>query len=199
MVEQEKPEFQRLAELPIPYKGVTCELFFELLSDRAAFVRKALKNLREENPALLRLIITWCLPSPAPESSLAWTLSYYEIFSRTARKSGKRIFEVSEELLQSYFAQYSREIAELQAQGDEVIKAYYEKREEDEREKTHKEMKISDELAEFWSTVLIYEVNQRISEDNPVKLKYILEPLYSLRSVLYEQQKANKFKQKFPQ
>jgi len=199
MVEQEKPEFQRFAELPVPYKGVTFELFFELLSDRAAFVRKALKNLREENPALLRLIITWCLPSPAPESSLAWTLSYYEIFSRTARKSGKRIFEVSEELLQSYVAQYSREIAELPAQRDEVIKAYFEKREEDEREKTYKEMKISDELADFWGTVLIYEVNQRMSGDNALKLKYILEPLYSLRSVLYEQQKANKFKQKFPQ
>lgn len=197
MVENINNQENRMIDLPEPNKGVTSEIFLDLLSDRSQFVKKALTNLKDENPNIAGFMIKDCIISPDPERSLDFSLSYYEIFSRSARKSGRRLLLVTEETFTSTFGIQIRDL-QFAEHNPSDTSSYLHKEENQRNQLVEDETSLSDELAEFWATVRIWELNQLMAgRNNPVAIELILKTLYTVSTLLYKQQDSNSLSQQF--
>lgn len=198
-------EIPRLNDLPSPYEGVADEIFFDLFSNRQVFVSQALGNLRDENPDLCVSFIKDLMTSPNHGLSLEWSLTYYEIFSRAARRMGKRMPLVSSETIQSVWGQEFSDLKLGMWKGDQGVSESLQAQENQFMEKTREEVDKSSELGEFWSALLIHMGTLVTTAPNPSEvgrihaaLKWTLNPLYHLRLALYAQCQANKLNQDFP-
>lgn len=195
MVENPNQEIKRITQLPRPYEGVAQEVLFEILSDRATFVRKALANMHEENPALVKHLIHHCIASPNRDISLDFCLGYYEILSRSARKDGMRLFLVPDETIKSYSHE---QIQILENLGEEEAINHIKKIEKQDRELTDEEIQRSDEFGEFLVCISQWRMHALVADKSSEELQFTIEPLYAMRRFLYYQQEINKFKQNFP-
>lgn len=196
-VENPSNQEERVRELPQPYEGVTQEVFFDLLSDRANFVKKALTNLLDENPQIAKLIIQNCISSPDPENSLNFALSYYEIFSRSARKNGQKLLIVTEDTFQADIGVQQRDLESIMHSPTDISK-YLQEQEKQKQQQISNEINQNDELGEFWATLKMWELHQVITGDKKqIEIEIILRPLYGVRSLLYNQQSANRLRDQF--
>lgn len=195
-VENPSNQEERVRELPQPYKGVTEEVFSDLLSDRANFVKKAFTNLLDENPQIAKLIIKDCITSLDPESSLNFALSYYEIFSRSARKNGQRLLMVTEDTFQSDISVQQRDLESIMNSPTDISN-YFEEQEKQKQQQISNEINQNAELGEFWVTLKMWAVHQHIGGKKQIETELILISLYAVRSLLYNQQAANRLRNQF--
>lgn len=187
-----------MVELPTPYEGVTDEILLELLADRDGFVRRVISNLKEENPSLVEYIVKSCPTSPDPESSLNWLLAYYEIFSRSARKNGRIMFEVSRERIRSVFAERRATLDQVTEEDEEAQFEFYAEEDMKVENIIQAETESARPLAEFWITIKMRRLKQLMTvSKTEAEVDAILHPLHDLSLLLHSQEEANKLASKW--
>lgn len=197
MTEQRQPkELPRLIGLPMPYEGVTEEVFFDYLMDRQSFTKNALDNLKEENPHLLKYLIRDVMISVSPDESLGWVLMYYEILSRSAQREGAHVFLVSGDALASFSA---LELRDLTVGDEEEALRYIHEKDEKQKGLVQAELLKSKELGEFWSCITVHTTHVAFSYGSFERADEEVRIAYSLLEILKEQEKRNNFRDKFPQ
>jgi len=191
-------ETKRLHELPAPYEGVTDEVFLDLLTDRGTFVKQTIENLKKENPHLVTFVVKSCNTSPDPELSLNWLLTYYEIYSRSARKNGQLILEVFEERIDSIFAEKDVLLSQIPEDDPESIEKFLVEDELKKENIRQAEIKASDELANFWASLRLRRLGQIMSSQRTeLETKMVIEPVKQLAILLHAQEEANRLSRKW--
>lgn len=198
MSERYREELPRLTELPEPYEGVVEEIFFDLLVDRAVYIHNSLTNFREENPYLISALITDLTSSPNSDLSSNWLLSYYEIFSRSARKMGKMMLLVSKEVIETYDEKDVQELKSIDARRSQVDAIRHKELSIRNRNKLIKGEVLSNELASFWAHQRMFHTRLLMSGEKSDKIGLIFEGLYLAQAYIHAQQEANSLGKKFP-
>lgn len=198
----------RLLELPNPYKGVTLEVFSDLLTDRPEFARKAFTQLGQENPFLAKFIVRNCIASINREIALDWCLAYYEIFARSARRNGQQILLVEENTMKSFFDEELQDIEFAKKQGNLAMNELMRERSRLLEKAIDDDVRQNEEeLGEFWTTLTQYRMQRLyngkiISEEHlsatNQELENTFQPLLILRSLLHAQARSNRLKKRFP-
>lgn len=194
MLERFRKDRKRLLELPEPAPGITRAIMIQYMSDQSAFIRKSTENIIKENGYLYSWIIPDIITSPDPDMSLRWTLIYYEIYSRSAKAIGKQMPYVSIDKIVSMSQAESSDMKLINKDEIQEVKKFVRENEDKRVKITTEEMDRNMSLKVFWSTLEERCQNSGRSES---EVFLILFPLYELRSYLYEQQEANRLKQKF--
>lgn len=181
-------ELPRLDYLPDPDKGITEEIFFEVVSDPSSFRREMLLRMRDNNLDLTTFMVDEFIVLQSVDA-VNWPLAYYEIFERTARrqKPASRLFLVESDCIQSITQKQDIEIQAAARAGDAVLAGYLERLNQTRGEAIAKEVNSSDELAFFWATAKRYEVHLFEVYPNPLIPYICLDPLYTMRELLVGQ------------
>lgn len=195
MTEQEpRYEIEQPAKLPTPCEGIAGEIISEVLQDRASFIQKALSNFENENPHLAKIVRSFCMASPEPETSLRWTLVYYEIYSRSARKTGAGMPVVSKRTIQSTADEDINILTKLKKKDPEAKIEFKRERNSQRENLFDKEIAENDELLNFWSMVEAYLAKQFVltGRQPAIVMDTILSPLYHVQEMLHSQVEANR-------
>ncbi len=94
MVEQRKP-----TDLPNPADGIADEVLAELRLDRTGFIEETLAILSKENRPLVNLLTYARRRVIRSDDFMDWTLVYYAILSKSARKQGLPMIEVTQSVI----------------------------------------------------------------------------------------------------
>ncbi len=186
------------AELPIPYDGVVLEVFNDLVTDRASFVRGAMENIRQENPYVLELIVRHALVSPYRDLALDWGLSYYEVNSRSAKRQGTQMIKVSKSLVDASLGKQAQEMSLLRIEDREDIIEYFNREEELRKVRINSELERSAEMAKFWTTYHTSLANH-LMENVVHEADFPSSIIDILNELLHQQIDANKLTNQFPE
>lgn len=185
-------------EFPMPYEGVVHEILFEVVTDRLVFIQRSLTKAISENPELKSLLLEDCFVSPNPDSSLSWALVYYEIYSRSAERLGRKMVVVSKDTITSIFGEEKDVLTSLLKTGEERLMASHFARQESKIEEAIvREAKTSEEFGLFWVLVKMYSVNLLESGKSGNEINLTLEPLHTLQRLFHKQLKADYLGKKF--
>lgn len=188
----EKPLPPRRLDLPNPLSGMFQEIKDELDTAPEVFGRKILSHAKAENKYLSRAVARYI--SQFPDEMITPVLNffgvYYELFSRSARREGFSMIEVSDDLVTQYTDESKRGIEfGIQRKGvDYGLTLFL-----SDEELTNKEKVGSNELRQFWAWIDSIR-QQYYKEDQPMLFGYISGALYYGRNLLYAQERENRFK-----
>lgn len=185
-------------ELPRPYKGVCKEIFSDLVIDRADFRRRSLGNLKGENPHLLDYIVREAMFSPDQDATLDWTLPYYEIFSRSAKKEGPPIVVVTEELIRSTHGQRLPGMERIDPGNVRQLERYVKEKIARWKGLEEKDIDRSEELLIFWTWFNLYLHKMRMMGTDMIAYPHmVFDCLYNVAEYLGSQAQANRIKNRF--
>lgn len=181
----------RPRELPTPSIWIVQDVLNDLLGERNIFIKNTVNDLSRENPHLSGLVLPYLLSSPNRDFSENWTFSYYEIYSRSARKSHIPMVQVSTDLIVAYASDLS---ARTNLTPEE---RFYEELSEKHKVHMAKEKSESGALDFFWSSFEFWRDTQRIIGRSDYEIDLISAPLYFVTILLHEQQDANRIAAQF--
>lgn len=197
-------------ELPKPKEGLFDNLTFELLTDRANFVKSSLTHMNEENPDLHKEFLNTALTTPNRDIALDWALLYYELNARPARDSNISLY-VSQDALTSWVLTMDREISPLRRQMEEVdpnskqgirikeqarrLLVGFQAKDEEMRKQDGKR---SSEFSLFWASFLLLKGTSMMVSGHEDLINFLETPLIFIARSLHAQAEANKVIIKFP-
>ena len=190
MVERLRLEEPGHNELPKPDEGACGEIFFEILTDRQEFHRKVLTVLKEENPFLLDVVINTSIACSDREMSLDWSLTYYELFSRSTRKAGVKMPQVANETVASHYERRSLGSELAKERGEQAAEKYGKSLNDLVERMTIEDMKKSYELGRFWTMVARYTASAKFAGKNTTEIFDILHSLHEVQALLHSQANA---------
>lgn len=194
--QQPVPERRSATELPITYPGVCDEVFFDLVMRPRVFLEETGAALRDENPALAKLVVSDILLSSQPSVNRDWALAYYAILSRSARISGVQMPVVSEDLRDARLSEHGHQVEAVKKPED--LPDFYEKLVEARDGLIAKEAKLSDELRMFWVAYYSFKTRKAIrGVTNPLEMEDMFNALHDIQWLLHQQIELNRFSTEF--
>lgn len=197
MVESKGSEGSPSMELPSLCEGVWDEVRFDLLSDRNSFINKALVNLKEENPILARLVTESSLISPEPEISLNWALAYYDLYSRSAKRTNQKMLIISNDVANSFYDAQSRDLNRAMASSQEEVRGVFDEEDKALMQIRSEEVDKDKQMGEFWTVTYLRQANMALTRST-VEVEIIFRPLTLTQLLLHRQKDVNRFNSKFP-
>lgn len=183
----------KTSNLPQPERGIFKELKEELDANQAAFTSKVISHAQLENPHLVKEIAEILTELSDNDLGLAQYLFclYYEIFSRSARKQGFLLVEVSEETATNYLDYTRQRLAKAKETKSPIEFGLLIHIEEELL--TIEEIGESEELKQFWQHAdnLRNNLRQKYGAAGAILLEHASIALYLTRGLLYEQQRKN--------
>lgn len=182
MSERKTGEPERTTGFPEIPRGMTHEVLFDWFSNRREFVRQAALNLKQENPSLVDPLVGFCASNSDPHLAFEIGLIYYEILSRSARRAGKILMEVTPTRAISYREEFLHEV---------LIRTSKEELGEMRKEKQRGvigDSAISPELVIFWIGMKTAYIHR----------PEVLHGAIVLRDMLMEQAESNDLSRRHP-
>ncbi len=188
MEREPRPKLPRAIDMPPPAKGVAQEVFTESAGS-SAFLHRTKAIMGRENPTLLEFVVAQSVSSPLELDIMKWGMRYYEVNYRTARRSGKPLVRVGEDVLRIMMQEDIQ--ARNSCENTEALADFFEKKNQRRHAAVRQQSNNSEGLDLFWTVFKDYAAQM----DGPYQGAYpsllIWDTLHDMRESIHRQANVN--------
>lgn len=194
MVEGERPR-----DFPRPAEGITAEVFSEQEINKDQFTLKTLSLMEDENMPLKNLVIFAKQRVLKSIEFQDWTLAYYAILSRSAKKQGVPMIEVTQSVIDKIGVEKHLRGDSARARGVNEL-TYLAESMDNINNFAIKDRAISEELGKYWDRFFTFLAD--MAESNPMNRFPSIHlgiAVFDFAETIRIQHRIDKGEQPFPQ